>query len=295
MSRRRAHRLVPALCVCTIALVPGCGGGDEDAAAPPSAPAEFAAAFEVDAALEVVAGNDQAWVLATTDGGAAVSRVDHTGRLAEVADLTGQSHVMAPYGDGVVVARVTCDGDQCEETVTKVLVLDAEGSTVAEEEFAREPGAPEAESGTYDQVRMVGVDGEVIWLETSEGLVSYEPGSGRTGTGRPDTGGADWVPAASRLFDPGDYQSPPSLTVPPEAVAAGRDDQVFVLQAPGVVRRVVGPPRAPFSEEELRVPADVFYQEFDAVPRFSFDTSPTVVVGCIAREYPLSSCWLGSP
>lgn len=277
-------------------MTAACGGGDDiGGAAPPSPPAEFASTFEVDAALEVVAGDGQAWVLATTDGGAALSRVDHTGQLTEVADLTGQSHVMAPFGDGVVVARVACDGDQCEETVAKVLVLDAGGSSVAEEEFTREPGPPEAESGTYDQVQLVGVDGEVIWLETSEGFVSYEPDSGRTGTGAPDTGGTEWVAAAPRFFERDDYQSPPSLTVPPEAVAAGRDDQVFVLQAPGVVRRVVGPPRAPFSEEELRVPADVFYQEFDAVPQFLFDTSPTVVVGCIAREYPLSDCWLGSP
>ncbi|MBJ7453564.1 MAG: hypothetical protein JHC71_16000, partial [Blastococcus sp.] len=99
---RGTRRLLPVLSACALVVMAGCGGGEDDDAAAPSAPPEFAAPFEVDGALEVVAGNDQAWVLATTDGGAALSRVDHTGQLTEVAELTGQSQVMAPYGDGVV-------------------------------------------------------------------------------------------------------------------------------------------------------------------------------------------------
>src|SRR5690242_13995570 len=136
MSRPGAHRLVPALILCAIALVSGCAGGDDDVAAPPSAPPEFSATFELERVLSVVAGTNQAWVLAEVDGGAAVWRVDHTGSLTEVARLTGQSHGMAPYGDGVVVARVACGGDDCKDTVAEVRVLDAVGEVVAEEEIA---------------------------------------------------------------------------------------------------------------------------------------------------------------
>ena len=291
---RGVHRLLPALVVCAIAAVPGCAGDDEEAAAP-SAPPEFEATFEVERPLQVVAGNNQSWVLEEVDGGAALSRVDHTGARTDVADLVGQSHVMAAYGDGLVVARVACDGDQCEETVTRVLVLDAEGSSIAEEEFAREPGSPEAESGSFDQVGIEGVDGKVIWLETSEGLVSYDPDSGRTGTGSPDEGGPEWVSAAPRYFNPSAYQSPPNFEAPPEAVAAGGDDQVFVHQGPGVVRRVRGPAGAPGSEEELRVPAEVFSRSVGEVASLYFDASATVVTGCLVTEYPAGRCSIGSP
>jgi hypothetical protein len=293
MSRRILHRLVPALVVCAIAAVPGCAG--DGAAAAPSAPAEFGATFEVERPLQVVAGTNQSWVLEEVQGGASLSRVDHTGARTDVADLVGQSHVMAAYGDGLVVARVSCDGDQCEETVTRVLVLDAEGSTVAEEEFAREPGSPEAESGSFDRVRLQGVAGEVIWLETSEGLESYEPDSGETGTGSPDEGGEEWISAAPAFFDPDAYQSPPNFEAPPEAVAAGSDGQVFVHQGPGVVRRVIGPPGAPVSEEELRVPAEVFSRSVGEVASLYFDMGPTVVTGCLVTEYPAGRCYIGSP
>jgi hypothetical protein len=294
MSHRGAHRLLPAVVVCAIAGVAACAGGD-DVAAAPGAPPEFEATFEVERPLQVVAGNNQSWVLEEVDGGAALSRVEHTGARTDVADLIGQSHVMAAYGDGLVVARVACDGDRCEETVTEVLVLDAEGSGIAEEELAREPGSPEAESGSFDRVWLAGVDGKVIWLETSEGLVSYEPDSGRTGTGSPDRGGPEWISAAPAFFDPSAYQSPPDVEAPPEAVAAGGDGQVFVHQGPGVVRRVTGPPGAPVSEEEVRVPAEVFSRPVGARANLYFDTSPTVVTGCLVTEYPAGRCYIGSP
>ena len=294
MSHRGAHRLLPALVVCAIAAVPGCAGGN-DAAAAPSAPPEFEATFEVERPLQVVAGNNQAWVLEEVDGGAALSRVDHSGALTDVAELVGQSHVMAAYGDGLVVERVACDGDQCGKTVSKVLVLDAEGSTLAEEEFAREPGSPERESGSFDRVRLVGLDGEVIWLETAGGMVSYDPDSGRTGTGSPDKGGPEWVFAAPGYFDPNAHPSPSPLGAPSDTVAIGRDDQLFVLQGPGVVRRVIGPPRAPVSEEELQVPAEVFTKPEGVGTSLFFDTSPTVVTGCVMTEYPAGRCYVGSP
>jgi len=192
MSHRATRRLLPALAVCAIGLGAGCGGGGDDGdAAPPSAPPEFAAAFDVERTLAVVAGTNQAWVLAEVDGGAAVSRVDHTGRLTEVARMTGQSHEMAPYGDGVVVARVACGGDDCGATVAEARVLDAVGEVVAQKEIARGEGAPYCESGTCDRVFILGVGGDAVWLETSDILpsseryVSWDPGTGRTGSGRP--------------------------------------------------------------------------------------------------------------
>jgi hypothetical protein len=174
MSHRGTRRLLPALSVCAIAVLPGCAGGD--AAAAPSAPRKFEATFEVERPLQVVAGNGQAWLLAEADGGAALSRIDHTGRVTDVADLTGQTHHMAPFRDGVVVARIACDGDACEETVAKVLVVDSDGSTVSETEFAREPGSPDRSDG----VRVFGFYEEVIWIQTSAGLVGFDATTGRT-------------------------------------------------------------------------------------------------------------------
>ena len=296
MSHRGARRLVPVLSVCAIVLVPGCGGGGDDEAAPPSAPSEFAAVFDVERPLGVVAGVDQAWVLTEVDGGAAVSRVDHTGERTEVARLTGQSHEMAPYGDGVVVARVTCGGDDCEDTVAEVRVLDRAGELLAEEKIARGEGAPYCESGTCDTVDILGVNGDVVWLETYDILpaspvfVSWDPETGETSSDRPQDRGADWHPAPSRRLDHDAYQRPPSLEFAPEPVAAGQDDQVFVLESDGVIRRYVGL----VAQETIDVPADLFFQPFDSTRPLYFDRGPSVAVGCIQQEYPAGACWLGS-
>lgn len=295
MSHRGA-RLMPALSVCAIALVTGCTEDDDGEAAAPSAPAEFAATFDVERPLVVVAGTNQAWVLSEVEGGAALSRVDHTGELTEVARLTGQSHEMAPYGDGVVVARVACGGDDCEDTVADVRALDPAGEVLAEEEIVRGEGAPYCESGTCDTVDILGVDGDVVWLEThdilptsTEQAVSWNPATGRTGTGRPDTGSPDWSPLVT-YTDPTPYQSPRNLTAPPEPVAFGQDGQVFVLESAGVIRRYTGLE----AQETIGVPADLFFQPFDSTRPLYFDTSPSVVVGCIQQEWPSAGCWIGS-
>jgi len=293
MSHRGAHRFAAALSICAIALASGCSGGNDDVTA---APDEFSATFEVDRVLSVVAGQDQAWVLAEVDGGAAVSRVDHTGRLTEVARLTGQRHEMAPYGDGVVVARAACGGDDCEDTVAEVRVMDRVGDVVVEEEVARGEGAPYCESATCDSVSILGVDGDEVWLETSdilpfdERFVSWNPETGRTGTGRPPEGGADWHPEPSRRIDYDAYQRPPSLEVAPEPVTAGRDGQVFVLESAGIIRRYVGLE----AQETIDVPADVFFQPFDSTRPLFFDRGSSVVVGCIQQGWPGSECWIGS-
>ncbi len=302
MSRQGGHRLLWGFSACALALVPACGGGaDVDAPVVPSPPAEFAATAEVDRALQVVAGAGAAWILSEVDGGASVSRLDHTGELTEVARLTGLRHGMATYGDGVVVARVRCDGDDCEDTVAEVRVLDRAGETVAEEEIARREGAPYCESGTCDSVDILGVDGDAVWLETSdilpmsaETFVSWDPGTGETSSDRPQDPGEDWYPAFPGYPDPRPYLSPPSFERAPEAVAFGQGDQVFVLDAPGQIRRVVGSAGAPREEEPLEVPADVFSQDHGPTPMLLFDASPTVLVGCITHEWPSARCWIGS-
>jgi hypothetical protein len=299
MSRRGGHRFVLGLSACAIAVLPACGGGaDGDSPAVPSPPEEFAATAEVDRAMQVVAGSGAAWILTEEDGGASVLRLDHAGELTEVARLTGQRHKLAAYGDGVVVARVRCDGDDCEDTVAEVRVLDRAGETVAEEEIARREGAPYCESGTCDSVDILGVDGDVVSLETfdilpftDERFVSWDPGTGETTSGRPQDRGADWHPAPSRRLDLDLYRRPPSLEVAPEPVAAGQDDQVFVLESDGVIRRYIG--LAP--QETIDVPADLFFQPFDGTRLLLFDKSPSVVVGCIQHEWPAAQCWISSP
>ena len=388
------------------------------------------ATFEVERPLQVVAGNNQTWVLEEVDGGAALSRVDHTGALTEVADLVGQSHVMAAYGDGLVVARVACDGDQCEETVTRVLVLDAEGSSIAEEEFAREPGsrvlrspgrwhdmAPhgngvvvsrstcggeecvetvtellvlDGQGSTVSEHELsrepgwpadhdrggelIGVSEGVAWLYTSDGLLAYDVQAGRTldrgevpdglaagficllGDGLYTVGPLDtqlptevwsddsYEAVVRRLVD-GTWQAVPdsqrSLTVgqlsTPECVggalrvgrpatagpawspssgwedrepalqfdevgaltARGAENQLFVLERPGVVRRVFGGAQAPMSAETLQVPADIFVPPVGPSVHMLFDASATTLAGCVQQyraepTQPAADCWIAS-
>lgn len=298
-----SRRVALGLAACLIALVPACGGGaDVDASVAPGPPAEFAATAEVDRAMQVVAVDGAAWILAEEDGGASVLRLDHTGKLTEVARLTGQRHTMATYGDGVVVARVRCGGDDCEDTVAEVRVLDRAGDTVVEEEIARRKGAPYCESGTCDTVDILGVNGDVVWLETydilpstAERFVTWNPDTGRTSSDRPqERRGEDWYPASPGYPSPRPYQRAPDIMRAPESVAFGQGDQVFVLDAPGRIRRVVGPAGAPREEVTLDVPADIFFQEYGPTPTLLFDADPTVLAGCISHEWPTARCWIGS-
>jgi hypothetical protein len=303
MSRRGTRLLTLALSGCLLALAPACGGGgDEGAAKAPQPPADFSATAEVDRVMQVVAGNGAAWILAEEDGGASVLRLDHIGKLTEVQRLTGQRHQIAAYGDdGLVVARVACGGDDCEDTVAEVRVLDWAGETVAEEEIARREGAPYCESGTCDSVDILGVSGDVVWLEThdilpssDESFVIWNPRTGETSSDRPSDHGEDWYSAFPGYVDPTPYQRPPSIERAPESVAFGQGDQVFVLDDPGRIRRVVGSAGAPREEEILDVPADIFFQEYGPTPGLFFDANSTVLVGCISHEWPTSRCWISS-
>lgn len=305
MSRRRSRRPVLVLAAAVLAFLPSCGGGtgaDVDVPDVPAPPADFAATAQVERALQVVAGTGgAAWILTEEDGGAAVHRLDHTGELTEVTRLTGQSHQIAGYGDGVVVARVACGGDDCGSTVAEVRVLDREGESLAEADIARRDGAPYCESGTCDSVDILGVNGDAVWLEThdilpavDEGFVSWDPGTGRTSTDRPSDKGSDWLSSSPGYRDPTPYQRPRSIERAPESVAFGSGDQVFVLDDPGRLRRLVGSAGAPREEEVLDVPADIFFQEYGPTPGLLADANSTVLVACIRHEYPAFRCWIGS-
>ncbi len=175
-----------------LALMVGCTAGASDAEEPataPGAPSEFAATFDVESPLGLVAGDGQAWVLRSDDAGAALSRVDHTGRSTDVVRLRGQSFALAPYGDGVVVTRLACAAEECEETAVKVLAVDAAGATVAEGEFAREFGGLDG-SGEGRGSDLLGLQDDVVRVYTGGQLIGYDLTTGRTTTAETATPGA---------------------------------------------------------------------------------------------------------
>lgn len=159
-------------------LLSGCSGGGPEAAAP-SAPAEFAATFDVESPMSLIAGDGHAWVLRSDGGGAELSRIDHTGRSTAVSSLTGQSFAMAPYGDGVVVTRRACAAEECEENAIKALVVDASGATVAEAEFDREFGGLDS-SEVGGGIELLGVQDGVVWIDTADGLSGHDVATGET-------------------------------------------------------------------------------------------------------------------
>jgi hypothetical protein len=176
---RAPRRGIGLLAAGLLASACTAGGGDEQQRAVPRAPSEFAATFDVESPLGLVAGEGQAWVLTSEDDGAALSRIDHTGGSTDVVSLPGRDFAMAPYGDGVVVTRLACAADECEETAVKVLVVDAAGGTVAEDEFAREFGGLES-SGGGRGVDLVGVQDDVVWVDTGGQLIGYDVTTGET-------------------------------------------------------------------------------------------------------------------
>jgi hypothetical protein len=180
MFARRTPRLALGLSASVIAVLSACTGSDTDPARP-SAPREFEATFEVESPLQVIAGDGQAWISTGNPFVQLLSTIDHNGRSTEVARVTGQAINMAPFQDGVVVAYLACVGDDCEETATKVLILDGDGSTIAKQELAREPGSPERSDG----VRVFGFYGDVVWIDSSPGLIGFNAKTGRIDTREP--------------------------------------------------------------------------------------------------------------
>ncbi|SDE91558.1 hypothetical protein SAMN05660485_02101 [Blastococcus fimeti] len=178
-----------------------CSGGAVDAQEPavPSVPSQFAATFDVDSPMGLVAGDGQAWVLTPDDAGALLSRIDSTGRSTDVVRLPGQSFAMAPYRDGVVVTRHACAAEECEETAVKALVVDAAGATVVEEEFAREFGGLDS-SGEGGGVELLGVQDDAVWVYTGGRLIGYDLTTGRTTTAETATPGAVTCMLADGLY-----------------------------------------------------------------------------------------------
>jgi hypothetical protein len=188
------------LTACVVALVPGCtGGGSTAEPAALAAPSEFAATFDGESPMGLVAGDGQAWVLASAERGAALSRIDPTGRSTDVVGLAGQEFGMAPYGDGVVVTRRACAAEECAETAVKVLAVDAAGETVAEEEFAREFGGLDS-SGEGPGVELMGVQDDVVWVDTGAQLIGHDLTTGRTMTAETATPGAVTCVLADGLY-----------------------------------------------------------------------------------------------
>jgi hypothetical protein len=182
-------RAVLGSLAAAVVLASGCSGGDPAEAAAPSAPAQFSATFDVDSPMVLVAGDGQAWLLRSDGSGAALSRIDHIGRSTDVVRLTGQSFAMAPYRDGVVVTRRACAAEDCEETAIKALVLDAAGRTVAEAELDRTFGGLDT-SGEGPGLELLGVQDDVVWLDSSEELIGLDVLAGRTVTRVPSPLGA---------------------------------------------------------------------------------------------------------
>lgn len=196
MSRRRADRLVLGLSACVITLTSACAGG-------PAISAEGDGTFQVERPIEVVAGENQAWLLTKEDDGAFLSRIDVTGRPTDVVSLPGQTHSIAPYQEGVVVTWVACADRRCSEKVSNVLVLDGGGSTLSEEEYSRSPGPLEDSDG----VQLLGVQEDLVWVSTREGTIAYDPQNDRTATQAPERDGylcllADGLYALSSLSGP---------------------------------------------------------------------------------------------
>lgn len=194
---RRAFGLLVAGALVGFSAAACTGGGAEEPAAP-NPPSEFAATSDVESPMGLVAGEGQGWVLRSVDEGASLSRVDHTGRSTEAARLPGQYFGMAPYGDGVVVTRRACAAEECEETAVKVLVVDAAGATVTEDEFAREFGGLEA-SGEGPGVELIGVQDDVVGLDTGGQLIGYDLTTGRTTVAEADEPGGQVCALADGL------------------------------------------------------------------------------------------------
>lgn len=225
------------LCVaaCVMALLSACsaGGSDGDEPAAPSVPIEFAATFEVDSLIALVAGDDQAWVLTSEDARASLARIDHTGRSTDVVRLPGQSFGMAPYGDGVVVTRRACAAEECEETAVGALVVDAAGATVAEVELARAWGGLDS-SGEGPGAELLGVQDDVVWMDVAGELIGHDLSTGRTTTAERVTPGGLTCVLADGLY---------ALVVVDEDYWTG--ETVIPAEGPGPafdveVRRLVG-------------------------------------------------------
>ncbi|WP_156036342.1 hypothetical protein [Blastococcus sp. URHD0036] len=218
----------------------------------PSVPSEFAATFDVESLIALVAGEGQAWVLRADGDRAALSRIDHTGRSTDVVRLPGQEFAMAAYGDGVVVTRRACAAEECEARAVKVLVVDAAGATVAEDEFAREFGGLEI-VGQGSGIELIGVQEDVVWVDTGGQLIGYDVTTGGTTVAEADEPGGLVCVLADGLY---------TLAVVDEAYLAG--EILIPAEGPGPVfdveiRRLVDGVWAPVPDTRRGLTYDEIY------------------------------------
>ena len=170
MSHRGYPWLLLPLSASVAAMTSACTGGDGEGRVPveSAVPREFAATFELQSPIAVVAGDGAAWVLTQLrhGDGLSVLRIDHTGRGIDDVRRPGTAVRMLPFLDGAVVARVACATQRCEETASSVLVVDRDGTFLAEEEFAREPGDLDDSTGG---IKRNAVSGDTVWIDTPNG------------------------------------------------------------------------------------------------------------------------------
>ncbi len=162
---------------CVIALTPACAHAHPESGAlvESIAPLAGGTTYTVGSLAEIVAADGQVWMLADEKGDIVLSRVELDGRSTRVMSVPGQSPRMAPYRDGVVVLSVACADRRCDETASRVVVLDGGGSTLSEHELSREPGP--LEDG--DSVTLVGIQDDRLWALAGGEVISFDLATGQ--------------------------------------------------------------------------------------------------------------------
>ena len=139
MSRRARTRIMLGAAACVIALAPACALGPGSGAPVDSvAPLAGGTTYTVGSLAELVAADGQAWMLTDEGGDVTLSRMGLDGRSTRVMSVPGQSLRMAPYREGVALLSVACADRGCDETVSRVVLLDGDGSTLSEHELSRD-------------------------------------------------------------------------------------------------------------------------------------------------------------
>lgn len=131
------------------------------------------------------------------------------------------------------------------------------------------------------------------------GAMRSGPDGSTSPTWSPSSGWTDGLPLPGLETDEGPVEGPPGLSAPILPQADGRENQRFILESDGVIRRVFGSRDVPLTVDTVNVPADIFKHDSNSLPsRLVFDMSSTVVVGCIehsSEEIPTGQCYIGTP
>ena len=214
MSRRARTQIMLGAAACVIALVPACAQLRPASGSPVDSVAPLAGGttYTVGTLAELVAADGQAWMLTQDNGDLVLSRVGVDGRSSRVMSVPGQSLRMAPYREGVVLLSVACADRGCDETVSKVVLLDGDGSTLSEHELSREPGPLE----DSDSVSLLGLRDDRLWAAAGGEIISYDLETGATSSRGPRSG------QVTCLLDGGLYNLT-SLSGPPGSRGDGQE------------------------------------------------------------------------